>query len=67
MRPPAGRVEPRTTMALDKEALDSLKLDRSGDAGRYTMAAKRRKWLVPAIVGGVVVVLACWCSAAAVR
>lgn len=58
MRPPAGRAEPRTTMALDKEALDSLKLDRSGDAGRYTMAAKRRKWVLPAIIGGVVLVLA---------
>jgi RND family efflux transporter MFP subunit len=44
-------------MALDKEALDSLKLDRSGEAGRYTMAAKRRKWVVPAIIGGVVLVL----------
>jgi multidrug efflux pump subunit AcrA (membrane-fusion protein) len=43
-------------MALDKEALDSLKLDRSGEAGRYTMTAKRKKWLVPAIVAGVLVV-----------
>ena len=44
-------------MALDKDTLESLKIDRGSDAGRYAIAAGRR-WRKPAIIGGVVLVLA---------
>ncbi len=44
-------------MALDKDTLESLKIDRGADAGRYAVGAGKR-WRKPAIIVGVVLVLA---------
>ena len=40
-------------MALDKDTLESLKIDRGADAGRYAVSAGKR-WRKPVIIVGVV-------------
>ena len=44
-------------MALDKDTLESLKIDRGTETNRYAVSAAKR-WRKPAIIGVVVLVLA---------
>jgi RND family efflux transporter MFP subunit len=51
----------KSKMSLDKAALESLRIDRGSDPGRYQESGRGgRRWKILAVVGAIVVVLIGW-------